>query len=197
MKTVITANQLVGRAIGSIFFSAFGALWVLLALYAKQILSVATVSWLLADLLVLLTTAFWLLRQAKRFPKMPADQTCGRAFMWVNAVQWIAISIVAFSFARFHIDAYVMSAITAIVGLHLFPLARLFRYPLHYVTGGILVAWAAVSAVIVPAQNLQGTAALGTGIILLLSAFATLAIAGTLVRRAGPASSARQTMAGI
>jgi hypothetical protein len=98
---------------------------------------------------------------------------------------------VALAFARFNLEAYVMCAITSIVGLHMFPLARLFRYPLHYVTGATLVAWAATSAAIVPAQQLQGTAALGTGIILLLSAFATLVIAGTVVRRATPAYAGR------
>ena len=64
--------------------------------------------------------------------------------------KWTAVFIVAFSFARLHIDAYTTSAITAIAGLHMFPLARLFRYPLHYLTGGLLVVWAATSAALVP-----------------------------------------------
>ena len=70
-----------------------------------------------------------------------------------------------------------MSAITAIVGLHMFPLARLFRYPLHNLTGGLLVAWAAVSVALVPVAEMQGTTALGTGMILWASAALTLAIA--------------------
>jgi len=191
MKNFPTANQLTGRAIGSIFFAVFGAIWIALALYAKQRFNVATVTWLTGDLLVLLATATWLLRQAKRFQKLPEDPARGRSFTLINAVQWIVISIAAFVFARLNLEAYLMSAITLIVGLHLFPLGRLFRYPLHNVTGGILVAWAAASSALVPVENLQGTAALGTGIILMLSSFATLVIAGTAVRRAAPAYSAR------
>ncbi len=34
MKTIQNANQLSGRAMGSLFFTGFGALWLLLALYA-------------------------------------------------------------------------------------------------------------------------------------------------------------------
>ena len=74
-------------------------------------------------------------------------------------------------------DAYTTSAITTIVGLHLFPLARLFRYPLHYLTGGLLVVWAAASAALVPMAEMQGTTSLGTGVILWLSAAATLGLA--------------------
>jgi hypothetical protein len=90
---------------------------------------------------------------------------------------------VAFSFARLHIDAYVMSAITAIVGLHMFPLARLFRYPLHYATGTVLVAWAGASVLVLPVEEMQGLTALGTGIILWLSAAVTLTIAIRMSRQ--------------
>jgi hypothetical protein len=76
----------------------------------------------------------------------------------------------------------VISAITAIVGLHMFPLARVFRYPLHYVTGSALVGWAAASALLFPKDEMQGSTALGTGLILWLSALVTLALAMRAVR---------------
>jgi hypothetical protein len=192
-----TANQLSGRAIGSVFFAGFGALWIALGLYAKQRFNLATASWVALDLIVLLSTAVWLLRQAKRFPRTPEDPARNRAFNRINAIQWVAVAITAFAFARLHIDAYVMSAITAIVGLHMFPLARLFRYRMHYLTGVALVAWAAASAVSVPAEHLQGTTAIGTGILLWLSAFVTLVIAVTVARRAETGYCERQTSAGI
>ena len=79
-----------------------------------------------------------------------------------------------------------MSAITAIVGLHMFPLARLFRYWPHYVAGAALVVWAAASVVLVSREQLQGVAALGTGAILWISAAATLAMAIPAARLAAP-----------
>jgi hypothetical protein len=134
-------------------------------------------------LTVLLLAAFYLLHLAKRWPRVPDDPAVGRAFAWINAIQWIAVILVAFAFARLHLDAYVISAITGIVGLHMFPLARLFRYPPHYAAGSVLVAWAAASAVFVSTEKMQGVAALGTGIILWLSAAVTLALAIPAARR--------------
>ena len=183
MTAMTTANQLRGREIGSLFFAVFGALWIGLALYIKEILTAASLSLVVLDLTVLLGMAFWLLREAKRFPTVAEDPEKSRKFNCINIAQWIAVAIVAFSFVRLHIDAYVMCGITAVVGLHFFPLARLFRYALHYVTGSVLVTWAATSAILVPAEHLQGTSALGTGIILWVSAFTTLCLAFTLARR--------------
>ena len=172
-----TANQLCGRAIGSIFFSGFGALWIALALYIKQTLSVDLAIGIGAGLAALLLTAIWLMRRAKLFPKLPENRVMGRQFNRINAIQWIAVAIVGFTFARLHIDVYVLSAITAIVGIHMFPLAKLFRYPLHNLTGAVLVAWASASVLFVPTDHLQSTTAIGTGIILWISAAITLALA--------------------
>ena len=177
MNRTLTQNQLAGRAIGALFFSAFGALWLGLALYALQQLTVTSVAAILLVLVNLVAAALYLMRQSRRFPRLPEDPALSRAFNRINAAQWVAIGIVAFSFARLHLDAYVLCAITAIVGLHMFPLARLFRYRPHYVTGTVLVAWAAVSAFAAPLEHLQGVSALGTGLILWLSAMATLALA--------------------
>jgi hypothetical protein len=189
MKDFPNANQLSGRAIGSMFFAGFGTGWLFLALAAKQLITFATVSGVLLGMLFLFLTAFYLLRQSKRWPRGPADPSMRRAFAWINAIQWIGVAVVAFSFAKLHIDAYVISAITAIIGMHMFPLARLFRYPLHYATGAVLVAWAAASAILVPAEQMQGTAALGTGIILWLSAVVTLAVAVNAARQPVPGTS--------
>ena len=186
MQKIHSANQLSGRAVGSMFFSVFGAIWILLSLYAGQMLRPATVSLTLLAACVLLLPALYLMRQSSRWPRVPDDPAMGRAFAWINAIQWVVIAGVAFSFAKLHIDAYVMNAIAAVVGLHLFPLARLFRYPLHYAFGAVLIAWASGSALIIPADRLQGTAALGTGLILWLSAAVTVFVALQAARQPSP-----------
>ena len=168
------------------FFAAFGTGWLFLSLAAKQLIAFATVSSVLVGMLALLLAALYLLRQAKRWPGAPADPSIRRAFGWINAIQWAAVFVAAFTLGKLHLDAYETSAITAIIGLHLFPLARLFRYALHYATGLVLLGWAVASAVFVPVEKMQGTAALGTGVILWLSAAATLAIAFKAARQASP-----------
>jgi hypothetical protein len=184
-----TANQLSGRATGALFFAGFGALWIALALYALEQLNAATVSGLVLGLALLILAALSLLRAAKRWPRVPDDPAVGRAFARINAAEWIAVAIVAFSFAKLHIDAYVMCAITAIVGLHMFPLARLFRYTPHYWSGALLVAWAVASAVLIPIEHLQGISALGTGVILWINAAVTMAITFKVSRLQVPENS--------
>jgi hypothetical protein len=182
MSTIITANQIKGRATGALFFSGFGALWLILGLYVRESLSVSLSLAIGATFIALATTAFWLMRQAERFPKLPEDRAMNRQFHRINLAQWIAIGITGFTFARLHIDVYAVSAMTAIVGIHLFPLAKLFRYPQHNLTGAALVLWASVTVLIVPKDNLQSTTAIGTGLILWLSAALTLALATRLTR---------------
>jgi hypothetical protein len=186
MNYTLTANEIKGRAIGAIFFAAFGTLWVGLALYALECLRPASIAWLGMILMVLLVMARWVLRQGKRYPSVTDDPSLAHTFNRVNIIQWIAVGITAFTFARLHLDAYILSAITAIVGFHLFPLARLFRYRPHYFTGGLLCAWAASSALFLPVERMQGLTAMGTGMLLLASSYLTLNLATAKLRRSHP-----------
>jgi hypothetical protein len=181
-----TANQVRSRATGAIVCAGFGALWLVLSLLARHQLRVDTVSGVALGLVALLLAALYLLRLAQRWPRVPDDPAVGRVFAWINAIEWIAVGLAAFTLTRLRLDAYVMSAITAVVGLHMFPLGRLFHYPAHYRAGAVMLAWAAASIAFVPVEDLQGIAALGTGVILWLSAAVTLALAIPAARQ--PAS---------
>jgi drug/metabolite transporter (DMT)-like permease len=192
MQTIQNANQLSGRATGALFFAGFGALWIALALYALERLNAITISGILLGLAILLLAALSLFRQARRWPRVPDDPAMGRAFAWINAIEWTAVAVAAFTLARLHLDAYVMCAITAIVGLHMFPLARLFRYAPHYWSGAILVAWAAASAFYIPNEHLQGISALGTGIILWLNAAFALGLAWLTTRESTNSANTRE-----
>lgn len=189
-----TANQLRGRATGALFFTVFGALWIILALYIKQMTTPGNLTLVSAGLAILLTAILWLYRRSKSFAKVPEDPVQSRAFNRINIIQWIAIIIVAITFERLHINDYALSAVAAIIGMHLFPLARLFRYPLHYATGSALVAWGAVSALAIPREHIQGTTALGTGLQLWSSSAITLAMALRTALRKEPSGLSDQTM---
>jgi hypothetical protein len=157
------------------FCAGFGALWLVLSLLARQQLGVAAVAGIALGLAAQLVGAMYLLRLAKRWPRVPDDPAVGRAFAWINAIEWIAVAVVAFTLNRLRLDAYIMSAITAIVGLHMFPLGRIFHYPAHYRSGAVMLAWAVTSVAFLPVEHLQGIAALGTGVILWVSGALTLA----------------------
>lgn len=95
-------------------------------------------------------------------------------FNAVNIIQWVSVATAVIILNVLHLTAYIVPAIAVIVGLHLFPLAQAFRYPQHYVTGSCLVLWPMGCLVTLPQEKVSGVCAVGTGVILLLSAAATL-----------------------
>jgi hypothetical protein len=130
-------------------------------------------------LAALVIPALWVLKRASGLPKQIADPEVeaqiSRTFNRANTAQWIAIPVAVVLLNIVHQAAYIVPAVATIVGLHLFPLARAFRYLMHYVTGALLVLWSAASVFILPRENVASVGALGTSAILLLSAAYTLA----------------------
>jgi len=186
MTQAVTANRLTGRAIGALIFTGFGTLWLFLSLYAREQVSAMSLAGLALIAAGLMLAAVYLLGQAKRLPRVPDDPRIMKMFHWINAIQWVVCFVLATILGRLHLDAYIVPLIACIVGLHLFPLARLFRYPMHYATGTAMVLWAAGAMIVVPADHVQGITALGAGVILLSSAAVTLALALETARRAIP-----------
>ena len=195
MTSVATDDRSVealrGRATGVLFLSGFGALWFLLGLAASQRLSLPTACALAAGLVALVAGTVLLRRRSAALPASRLDpeeqRQAGRTFGRVNAAQWAAIVLIAVVLGRLHLDAYTPAAVTVVVGLHFFPLARLFRSPQHHVTGAALVLWGAVCLLLVPRDVLQSTTAFGTGAILWTAAAVTLARSFRQLREVGVA----------
>jgi len=186
-----SVEALRGRATGVLFLSGFGGLWFLLGLAASQRLSLPTACALAAGLAALVAGAVLLRRRSAALPPSTLDpeeqRRAGRTFGRVNAVQWAAIVLIAVVLGRLHLDAYTPAAVTVVVGLHFFPLARLFRSPQHHVTGAALVLWGAVCLLLVPRDVLQSTSAFGTGAILWTAAAVTLVRSFRQLREVGVA----------
>jgi hypothetical protein len=176
MKSFQNANQISGRAIGSLFFAGFGALWLVLAFYALERLNYTTILGIACVTLGLIYAAIHLLRLAKHWPSVPENPRVTKTFKIVNGIQYTAIAAIVLVCNVFHFLPYLMCGITLVVGLHMFPLARLFKYTPHYLTGAALTAWAIISAVMLPLEHMQGISALGTGLLLWLSAAFTLTV---------------------
>ena len=79
----------------------------------------------------------------------------------------------------FHLQLFIVPAIATIVGLHLFPLARVFHYPLHYVTGALLTLWSDRRGADAAPGEAALSGGLGTAAILLVSATLTIATRAT------------------
>jgi hypothetical protein len=189
MNTELTANRVRGCAIGVMIAAGFGSGWLFWSLNALQKIAAGTAIGVELGMLALMAAAVYVARQAKRWPHIPADPEMGSRFAWINVIQWTGIVAVVFGFSRLHIDAYGAATVTIIVGLHYLPLARLFHYPMHYVTGAVLVGWGTMSLLLFNQAVVQGAAALGTGVILWMSAVVML----VLVMRSMAAETAVQS----
>ena len=171
-----TANRFRGVATGAGFFTGFGTLWIALALYALDLWTRDRAVAVGAGAAVLAFGCSYLARLAKHWPTVEKNAAQARTFLRVNLAQWAAIGILSPAFGHYHLDGYICSAITAVVGIHFFPLAKLFRWLAHTVTGAVLTLWAGLSVLIVPIKDMQGVTALGTGAILWISALYSLTV---------------------
>lgn len=176
-----TADQLTGSAIGALFFSVFGSAWLTLWLAGTQQLTRSTGLVVGTGLLVLVLLASQVIRQAKRLPVPVAGPAEARrerrewqVFGLVNALQWGGIFFSGWLLPRLGLDVYFTPVIVLLVGLHFFPLARLFHYVGHYLTGGAMLLWVAGCLLLLPPTQWQAHVALGAGIILWASAGFTL-----------------------
>lgn len=188
-----TADQLARRATGALFFSVFGSAWLALWLAATQQLTLATGLLLGFALLALVFTGSWVRRHIKPLLTQTAGDEAaarreGRAFGVINAVQWGAIFLAGWLLPKLGFARYFTPVIALITALHFFPLARLFHYKGHYLTGGAMLFWAVGCLLLVPPAAWQGRVALGTGFILWLSAGYSLGRAVWLLKQATPAN---------
>jgi hypothetical protein len=191
METRSLAAALRGRATGVLFFGCFGALWIALALLGAHRMGSPELTLVALGWIALVSPACWLLRRtgpaAVAKSKDASDLQRERVFRTVNIAQWVAIGIAVPLLSLLHLDLYIPPVIAVIVGLHLLPLARLFHYPLHFLTGAALIAWAIGIALGADAADVAFLTALGVGLILWLSAWVTLARSLVLYRGARPA----------
>ena len=174
-----TPESISSRATGALFFAAGGSVWLCagLALTLHLPLAIALVAILL---LTLVLPAVRILRRTSRAPHAAAnserDRGVQRAFNWINTIQWLLAGAAVTLLNVNHQQVFIAPAIAFIVGAHLLPLARLFRYAAHYVTGSLLVLWALGLMVWIPRDDLPRVCSLGAAAILLTSAAYTLTL---------------------
>ncbi len=135
------------RAIGAIFYGAFGGAWVSFWAWHQdsRYLSLGAS---LAATLALLAVVWSRYRKCSSAltQVLPTPESARRDkwFHTINAGQWIVILIFGNVLANTGRGAWVIPMAMFVVGLHFLPLARLFTNPGHYFTGAALMACAAI-----------------------------------------------------
>jgi hypothetical protein len=160
------------------FFAVFGGLWLELWAsdqYRGSILAVLIVAVLAAALLAAAIRVYQRHSGAlKALAQTPETRRRSRYFNLINGAQWIAIFVVAFTLAKTGLGTWILPSIILIVGLHFLPLARLFGYRPHYVTGAALILLAIAYPRLADDGPASALGALATGVILWLSAIVAI-----------------------
>lgn len=162
---------LAGRAIGAMFFFAFGGLW----LTGWALNSHRGKTWIV-PIIVAAAVLFGVARRRyqRHAPALalekdsPERRRAGRIFNIVNSAQWIVIVGLGLVLRNTGHGVWIIPMAIGIVGLHFFPLAAVFKNPPHYVTGAAMVALALLYPLLAGPASPLGF--LGAGIILWLSA---------------------------
>jgi hypothetical protein len=140
------------------FFALFGALWLLNADQLAQVRGWIPVALGLAVTLLLCLAAWRVLRAQRSdmhaLRHTPQWQRMRRQFRTINTIQWIVAVTAVLVLRRFKLDAWIVPAIMFIVGVHFLPLARVFRYRPHMLTGAALI----VTALLYPMASAGGPA---------------------------------------
>ena len=162
------------RAIGAMFFSGFGTLW----LVVGDIVARGGPDWTLATVVVAgacLAAIAWRRFQANRVARAALEDTprakrIARVFNWVNAGQWVLILVLGNVLRNVGLGDWILPMIIAVVGLHFLPLAAVMGYRPHYVSGAAMLLLAALFPFVASAGPQGAAGPLGAGLILWASA---------------------------
>jgi hypothetical protein len=167
-----------GRAMGAMFFSGFGAAWLVLWLQRAFGLNALPLGLIVAGTLALFGFAYRQYQQNKSAKDAeagsPESKQAARIFNIVNVTQWVAILIVGNVLANIGLGQWVLAAAILTIGLHFFPLAKAFQNPGLNMTGAALVVLALAYPAMTPGGAGNPIGCLGAGLILWLSAIRSL-----------------------
>ena len=173
------AARAFGIAISNLFLGCFGMVWIVLGLQAAQKLRPLVLTLLSGFLMALVFVSIYIMRRTRGSldrsqANRAAQKKINRRFGLVNFLQWSLIFAAVYGLTRLGLTRWIVPAIVLIVGVHFFPLARLFKARMHYFVGAIIVAWAIFYPFLFSAGKADSSGAIGMGAILWASAaFAT------------------------
>jgi hypothetical protein len=168
-----------GRAVGAIVCAGFGAYalywWTEAAIEGERRLWFGAIALVTATLVVWGIASLFALRHA---PRVALDKRLVRFYRIgygiIVAIEGAAISVGGPILGHFHRPDLYGQWVGAIVGIHFFPLGKLFKIPLYYLTGAAISLAAFGSLLISSSQLSSANCAGGTGVALWITAVVTL-----------------------
>lgn len=174
MQTTQQANpddaKRASRAIGAMFFTVFGGLWI--GFWSYQAFPNVV---LYRAVIALITMAIFIavVRRYLRYrpalvaqPDDPDKRRRDQLFNLVNAGQWILIVLGVNVLNNLGYPHWAIPLAIFVIGLHFIPLAAIFSNPPHYITGIALILVAAVYPLVLQNGPQNPLGCLATGLIL-------------------------------
>jgi hypothetical protein len=173
-----------GAANGALFMALFGVIWAAAgagALGGVAGIVLRVVYLVLAVVLCLSSVSARLAARSLLRDDSPHARArrehLSRRFLLVFGLEGLAIALAVVVLGRYDLVSFIPAVVALIVGIHFFPLARLYGVRAYHVTGAALCALALVTFFLAPAWRLPFVG-LGSG----LTLFATAAYVLSLVR---------------
>ncbi|MGA2048903.1 MAG: hypothetical protein ABSG96_14495 [Terracidiphilus sp.] len=168
-----------GRAVGAIVCAGFGAYalywWTQAAIQGERRPWFGAIAAFTAILVVWGIANLATLRHA---PRVALDKRLVRSYrigyVLIVAIEGAAISVGGPILGHFHRPDLYGQWVGAVVGIHFFPLAKLFKMPLYYGTGAAISLAAFGSLLISPTPLRSAISAGGTGMALWITAVVIL-----------------------
>ena len=170
-----------GHTDAALILTLAGLGWIILGLSALGAVPLGRLLIIAAVFAALLGGVLALKRRLAVFPPTVAPTEAERTLRRATAFEIVAIVVIVAAGAALHQQRFILPLVAVAVGLHFFPLARVLKRPLYYVTGAALCAVGVGVPLLVPAQwgtpAISGwllTAGLSGGMILWLTTAALL-----------------------
>ena len=158
------------RAIGAMFFTIFGGLWIGLWSYQAfphVVLYRVVIAFITLALFIVVLRRYLRYRPALAAqPDDPDKRRRDQLFNLVNAGQWILIVLGVNVLNNLGYPHWAIPLAIFIIGLHFIPLAAIFSNPPHYITGIALMLVAAVYPLVLQNGPQNPLGCLATGLIL-------------------------------
>lgn len=184
-------EAILGIGRGVMVCAFFGGVWLGLGLAAAGKFSLWVIIAFSVCCLGLFAGSLSLIRRGRGLrPKTPAHPeryaAVRKQFMWVVIAEVVICAAVAWGGGALNRGDLIPVGIAAVVGLHFLPLARVFRAPVYYVSGSVIVIWCVLSWVLFRGDKMDISVGIGTGIILWFTAAYALMASRSLLSALPP-----------
>jgi hypothetical protein len=176
--SVRSAFQLKVSARGALIRSVFGSNLMYWAVVLSGHRTPLRFSIVTVPALGLTLWAIALVRATRKLPSSAAEADHWRTvrkFYWLDVgLEWGLMGVAVFALAQIGRFDLVPQVFGVIVGLHYFPLGKIFRAQQYYWTGGVMVMLAVGSLLIAHGQMRDVVACVAVGLTLWVSSFSIL-----------------------